>query len=90
MNEIVDLEKENEQLKSNLTQQYTSVVNCDDKQRKYKEEIHRINVTINQLAIEIQSERNAKKILINEVQTMRNKLEAKNAEFEKYKMEAEK
>lgn len=31
MNEIVDLEKENEQLKSNLTQQYTSVVNCDDK-----------------------------------------------------------
>lgn len=45
--ELVSLEKENEQLKMNLNQQYASVIQADEKSRKYKEEIHRINVTVN-------------------------------------------
>ena len=55
MREIVELEKENQQLKINLTQQYNTVVQYDEKERKYKEEIYRINVTINELAAEIQA-----------------------------------
>lgn len=69
----MELEKENESLKVNLSQQYAAVVQCDEKERKFKEEIHRINVTINELAVEIQTERNAMKQLSREVEGLRGK-----------------
>ena len=50
----------------------------DEKERKYKEEIHRINVTINELAVEIQAERNGKKQLQKEVETLKEKLAVKD------------
>ena len=77
MNEIVTLEKENEELKGNLNQQYGVVVQGDEKERKYKEEIYRINLTINQLAAEIQNERNAKKQLQKDIEILRKGFEKK-------------
>ena len=77
MNEIVTLEKENEELKGNLNQQYGVVVQGDEKERKYKEEIYRINLTINQLAAEIQNERNAKKQLQKDIENLRKGFEKK-------------
>jgi hypothetical protein len=42
-------------LKENLNEQYRNIVASDEKERKLKEEIYRINVTVNELAIEINS-----------------------------------
>jgi hypothetical protein len=47
MNDIVSLEKENELLKENLNEQYKNIVTHDEKERKLKEEIYRINITVN-------------------------------------------
>lgn len=63
-------------MKGNLTVQYTSVVQGDEKERKYKEEIHRINVTINELAVEIQAERNSKKQLLKQIEDLKIKLKS--------------
>lgn len=63
LNEIVGLEKENALLKDNLNGQYQSVVTWEEKERRLKEELHRINTTANELAIEINQERNHNKQL---------------------------
>lgn len=64
MNDIVSLEKENELLKENLNEQYRNIVTQDERERKLKEEIYRVNVTVNELATEINTERNQKKQLM--------------------------
>lgn len=71
MNDIVSLEKENELLKENLNEQYRNIVTQDERERKLKEEIYRINVTVNELATEINSERNQKKQIIKELDAAR-------------------
>lgn len=43
----------------------------DERERKLKEEIYRVNVTVNELATEINAERNQKKQLIKELEAAR-------------------
>jgi hypothetical protein len=58
-------------LKDNLNQQYSNIVAYDEKERKLKEEIYRINLTVNELATEINAERNNKKQVIKDYDNAR-------------------
>jgi hypothetical protein len=58
-------------LKDNLNQQYSNIVAYDEKERKLKEEIYRINLTVNELATEINTERNNKKQIIKDYDNAR-------------------
>jgi hypothetical protein len=58
-------------LKDNLNQQYSNIVAYDEKERKLKEEIYRINLTVNELATEINAERNNKKQIIKDYENAR-------------------
>lgn len=60
------LEKENDLLKLNLNEQYRTIAAHDDRERKLKEEVHRLNVTLNELAAEINAERNSRKQLLRD------------------------
>jgi chromosome segregation ATPase len=66
LQELVALEKENELLKLNLNEQYRTIAAHDDRERKLKEEVHRLNVTLNELAAEINAERTSRKQLLRE------------------------
>ena len=57
-----------------MNEQYRTIAAHDERERKLKEEVYRLNVTLNELAAEINAERTSKKQLLREQETAKTDL----------------